>query len=163
LTVAGSPHQAALRRGRRSVASAWYVVTTCTARREPRLIPDATRPEKARVPPLLISCLRWLHEQGRARCRGYVVMPDHVHAVVELGAAQTLAGVMHAFGTFTAREINRIQGRRGPVWQRGFYDHQIRDDTSYERHLRYVAQNPVRKGFVEDWERWPWVAIHPPW
>jgi len=97
------------------------------------------------------------------QCHGYVVMPDHLHAIIELRPGQTLAQVMHDLSSHTAHDLNRLEGRRGPVWQRGFYDHQLRDEHGYDRHIRYIAHNPVRKGFVDRWDAWPWVAIHPKW
>jgi len=111
----------------------------------------------------VIDTLRWLDARGRIRCHAYVVMPDHLHAVVELGDGFVLAEVMRTFGSYTARALNRLQARKGPVWQAGFYDHQIRDDAGHQRQMRYIAHNPVRKGWVERWDGWPWVAIEPRW
>jgi len=162
--MAGSPHQAALRRGRVSVAAAWYVITMCTHRRAPRLVPDPWRPEGDSGPPrVAIDGLRWLHGSGRIRCHAYVVMPDHLHVVMELVADGSVPAVVRDYRSRTARLLNRLQGCRGVVWQAGFYDHQIRDETGYARQMRYVAHNPVRKGFVERWDAWPWVAIEPAW
>ena len=83
--------------------------------------------------------------------------------MIELGADGDLSDLMRAFGRFTARSLNRLQGRSGALWQKGFYEHQLRDDDSRDRHLRYLAENPVRKGYVTGWHDWPWTAIHPPW
>ncbi len=160
----GCPHQAALRRGRIDVHRAWYVVTTCVRHREPRLVPDPWRPAAETASPrVVIDALRWLHTEGRIRCHAYVVMPDHLHVVAELGDGVVLAEAMRTFGSYTARGLNRLQGRRGAVWQAGFYDHQIRDDAGHDRQMRYVAHNPVRKGYVARWDAWPWVAIEPGW
>ena len=47
------------------------------------------------------------------------------------------------------------------VWQHGFYDHCLRDENSYLKHLRYVIENPVRKGWVTRPEDWPYSAVKP--
>jgi putative transposase len=39
-------------------------------------------------------------------------------------------------------------GSKGPFWQKRFYDHVIRDDDDFGRHLDYVHFNPVKHGFV---------------
>ena len=72
-------------------------------------------------------------------------------------AGVELAELMHLFGRVTARSLNRLQGRSGGVWQKGFYDHQLRDEDARDRHLRYPAENPVRKGYVERWQDWTWA------
>jgi len=162
--MAGRPRQAALRKGRVSLPGAWYVITACTHRREPRLVGDPWRPEAdPGSPGLIINGLRWLHTGGRIRCHAYVVMPDHLHVVMELVGGETVSGVMRDYRSRTARLLNRLHGRRGPVWQVGYYDHQIRDTVGYGRQMRYVAHNPVRKGYVERWDAWPWAAIEPVW
>jgi len=90
-------------------------------------------------------------------------MPDHVHLIFVLGEGSELSAAMSSFGKFTARELNRLQGRQGKVWQDGFHDHMLRDNGSYEVHLQYVRQNPVRKGYVSRAEDWPYTGIEPPW
>ena len=55
-----------------------------------------------------------------------MVMPDHIHAVIQPGRDQTLPRVMHSLKTFTARQINKQRGERRTVWQERYYDHGIR-------------------------------------
>ena len=158
------PHQRALRKGRISVTGSWYSVTSCIVRRKPLLVPDTANPLACAAPAWIVqTCIRWLHVNGRWQCKAYVVMPDHVHIVFELGSKQNLGNVMAAFGKYTARNLNTYLNRRGPVWQRGFYDHCLRHERTYLRHLRYVVENPVRKGFVQRTEDWPFSAIDPEW
>lgn len=158
------PHQRALRIGRASIAGSWYSVTSCIAGRRPLLVPDKANPLAGATPARIVqSCIRWLHVNGRWQCKAYVVMPDHVHIVFELGGKQDLGGVMAAFGKYTARKLNTYLDRRGPVWQHGFYDHCLRQEQTYLRHLLYVVENPVRKGFVQCAEDWPFSEIEPEW
>lgn len=90
-------------------------------------------------------------------------MPNHIHIVFVLGDNQSLSGVMASFGKYTARRINELTEAKGRVWQQGFYDHCLRDDESYIRHLRYIYENPVRKEWVQKPEDWPFSAIEPNW
>ncbi|MHB8763756.1 MAG: REP-associated tyrosine transposase [Deferrisomatales bacterium] len=155
---AGSqPHQRALRLGRVSVPGAWYSITSCIEGRRHLLVGDPSRPletgEGARV---VRDALEWLAANGRWVCHAHCIMPDHVHAVVELADDWTLPAVMKAFGNFTARGVNGALGRTGRLWQKGFYDHALRREESLEAVARYVLDNPVRKGWVEKSEDWPW-------
>ena len=43
-----------------------------------------------------------------------------------------------------------------PIWQRGFFDHVLRNDESYEDKWNYVRENPVRAGLVTKADDWPY-------
>jgi len=75
-----------------------------------------------------------------------IVMPDHAHLIVALGLqAQRLGIVIGSLKAASAREINRERGTTGvPLWQRGYYDHVVRDDADLERIRAYNATNPLR-------------------
>ena len=79
----------------------------------------------------------------------FVVMPNHVHAIVQLHErarqASHLRVVVGGFKSGSAREINLARGTPGePVWQRGYYDHVIRDEEDLARARRYIEENPLR-------------------
>jgi REP element-mobilizing transposase RayT len=81
----------------------------------------------------------------------YVVMPNHVHAIVGLSSRARQASplrlghVVAAFKSGSAREINRARARPYvPVWQRGYHDHVIRNDSDLERVREYIGTNPIR-------------------
>ena len=46
------------------------------------------------------------------------------------------------------------------IWQRRFWEHHIRDEADYENHVRYCWFNPVKHGFVERPEDWPYSSVH---
>ena len=48
----------------------------------------------------------------------------------------------------------REEGVAAPHWQKGFFDHVLRDGESYSEKWLYVAHNPVRKGLVTNWQDW---------
>lgn len=158
------PHQSSLRKERMSIPGRCYAVTSCTDGKIPLLMPDSLHfAADVRPARTIEGCIRWLHEQKRWDCKGYVVMPDHVHIIFLLGEVQTLSSVMSSFGQYTAKKLNELLEKKGRIWQHGFYDHCLRDEESYLRHLRYVYENPVRKGYVQNPEDWPFSAINPDW
>ncbi|MFN8475657.1 MAG: transposase [Anaerolineae bacterium] len=89
----------------------------------------------------------------------FVVMPNHVHGIIVLsdnvappvGAGlkpaptrHTLSEIVRGLKTFSARRINETRGTPGsPVWQRNYYEHIIRDETSLERIRQYIRDNPA--------------------
>jgi putative transposase len=77
----------------------------------------------------------------------YVVMDDHVHALVAPLPGYDLAGILHSWKSFTARQMQREHKRYGCVWQDEYFDRIVRDDKEFVQKLNYIVQNP--------WKRWP--------
>ena len=79
----------------------------------------------------------------------YVIMPNHVHFILsicgERGPSRTPAPTnarLPAFLSAWKRHTNKKAGF--PIWQRGYYDHVIRNESDYLRIWQYMDENPVR-------------------
>lgn len=68
------------------------------------------------------------------------------------GDYHSIAVIMHSLKRYTARESNRLLGREGQFWQHENYDHVVRDEAELNRIVRYVLNNPVNAGWIENWE-----------
>jgi putative transposase len=136
-----------LRKGRVSIGSQPYLVTTTVHERRPLLrIEDAAR--------LVLSSLQWLAAEKRMDLSAAVIMPDHIHFVLSLRIG-SLAQLVHSFKSFTANKINSLLGRSGRFWQSQYHDHAIRKDEVFNDVVLYLLNNPVRAGLVKDFHDWP--------
>jgi REP element-mobilizing transposase RayT len=91
----------------------------------------------------------------------FVVMPDHFHTVLTLGANISIErAVQHIKGGFAFR-AGREFGFKAPVWQRGFSEVRIYDSQHFRRALEYVAQNPVRRGLAQIASQYPYCSASP--
>lgn len=74
----------------------------------------------------------------------YVVMPNHVHAVVRpLDAINhPLENILHSWKSYTAKRINARRNQRGDLWQRESFDRILRDEEHLWRTVQYVGRNP---------------------
>ncbi len=98
------------------------------------------------------------HGDGRTHdMQAYVVMPNRVHVLTALRQGSRLADVVRDWKGFSAHRINRIVGRRGPVWQRDHFDRLIR--RIFERVRFYVENNPVSAGLIRDAASWPYSSL----
>ena len=102
--------------------------------------------ERAQV---VVNALQWLRRHGRIRLHGYSVMPDHLHVVLTVLKPYELHQVMHSLKSYTANEINRMLGRSGDVWARGYHEHTLRDEADMRQRLWYAFENPVRAGICQ--------------
>ncbi|MGE6334152.1 REP-associated tyrosine transposase [Stenotrophomonas sp. NPDC077659] len=128
--------------GRHSSIGLSYLLTTVVQGRAPMFACDA-----AAV--LAIREFQRLDQEGFTRSIAYVVMPDHIHWLVELRAG-TLENVMKRFKSRTALQVNRSLGRVGRFWQACYHDHAIRSDESLYRHAMYLMGNPIRAGLATE-------------
>lgn len=136
-----NPGYQRLRAGRRSLPHHAYLITTVTAGRELRF---GSHPTAIATVDALIQHGLWL--ESRLLC--WVLMPDHLHALVHLGASESLSALVRRVKCITAAVANRIDRRRGPVWMPGFHDRAVRGEDDLQPVARYVLENPVRAGLV---------------
>jgi putative transposase len=99
---------------------------------------------------------------GATETFAWVVMPDHLHWLFKL-RHNALSTSVQAMKSLAARSVNAACDRCGAVWQPGFYDHRIRDESDLVSQSRYLVENPLRRGFVtriEDYPYWwcRWVS-----
>ncbi|MCC6499628.1 MAG: transposase [Anaerolineales bacterium] len=92
----------------------------------------------------------------------FSIMPTHGHVVFapleeSAGKYHSLSKIMHSFKLHTALEANKILGRDGAFWQHENYDHYVRDESELERIIKYVINNPVKAGLIDDWTKWKWT------
>jgi putative transposase len=80
----------------------------------------------------------------------YCFMPDHLHLLVEARSdASDLIAFAHAVKQRTAYEYRRRFENRA-LWQKGYFEHVVRDDESTRTQAKYVLENPVRSGLITE-------------
>ena len=95
----------------------------------------------------------------RYELSAWVVMPNHVHAVVLPLAPHTLSDIEHSWKSFTATKANQMLHRTGRTfWQPECFDHLIRHEDDHHRCCEYVVRNPVTAGLCARPEDWPWSS-----
>ncbi len=87
--------------------------------------------------------------------------PDHVHLLLRPLTNWRLAKILKGIKGFTAREINRVLGRKGPFWQEESFDHLVRNDGDWLDKFDYIHKNPVTAGLVERPEDYPFSSLWP--
>ena len=143
------PHGKDLRKGRVSLPGQVYHVTAITFERQP-VFSDL---RSARV---LISALREAQARSEAATLAFVVMPDHMHWLLQLGEDASLSAVVGAVKAVTAHGL----GKR--IWQSGFHDHALRQEEDLAKLARYIVANPLRAGLVQrvgDYSHWDAVWL----
>jgi REP element-mobilizing transposase RayT len=122
------------------------------------------------VAEILIENL-FYHAEQLFRLWAFVVMPNHVHLLIEpLTISKDLGNelndddfiavsrITHALKSYTAKRANLALNREGTFWQEESYDHWIRDEKEFSRVILYIENNPVKAGLVNSPEKWRWSS-----
>ncbi|CAN5647717.1 hypothetical protein BH20VER1_BH20VER1_08750 [soil metagenome] len=80
----------------------------------------------------------------RYALEAYCIMPNHVHVLVRLHDGEKLPDLLQSWKRHTAREINRLLQREGPLWQEDYFDRLVRSEEHFAALKRYIAANPVK-------------------
>lgn len=98
-----------------------------------------------------------------------VVLPDHLHAIWTLPPADAdfstrwrlvKTRFAKALPKLERRSAVRKQRNERGIWQRRYWEHLIRDDADYARHVEYCYFNPVKHGLVRRVQDWPHSSFH---
>ncbi|MBD2345800.1 REP-associated tyrosine transposase [Anabaena subtropica] len=121
----------------------------------------------------LRSALAKVRSEMPFEIEGAVVLPDHIHFLWTLPTddenySQRIGRLKVLFtrslGSKTILPENLSNSRRkhreSNVWQRRFWEHTIRDEADFEKHLNYIHYNPVKHGLVSCPHLWDYSSFH---
>ena len=120
-----------------------------------------------------VDALRAAVEKTRERypfvIHAVVVLPDHIHAVWTLPPGDSDFSlrwrlIKSRFARALPQrerisDVRRTRNERG-IWQRRFWEHLIRDESDYARHIEYCYINPVKHALVPWVRDWPYSSFH---
>ena len=111
---------------------------------------------------IIFKTFDWLETENRQEWVCIMVMPDHVHTIIKLGQGQSLGQVLHSMKRFTAREINKHLSRTGSLWQKGYTDWGIRDETTLNKNNPLLLCEPCESGYSSVSSRLSILALQIP-
>jgi putative transposase len=98
-----------------------------------------------------------------------VVLPEHLHAIWKLPEGDAdypmrwsliKSGFSRRLEKTESIRASRLNKRERGVWQRRYWEHQIRDEWDFEKHVDYIHYNPVKHGYVKRPVDWPFSSLH---
>ena len=130
-----------------------YFITICTKDRKMLFSPVGADSISARM--IERTFLETIERYPHIESNVYVVMPNHFHAIIEISradmeSAPTISDIVQSFKRYSTLEYIKMvkEGVVPPfekqIWQRGFYDHVIRDGRDYEEISKYIYENPLK-------------------
>lgn len=139
----------------------WFFTVNLSERRENRLLVDRIE--------LLRAAFRSVQLRHPFTLEAVVVLPDHLHCIWTLPPDDTdfstrwnLIKGQFSRGIEKGEWISKSRSQRGEpgIWQRRFWEHVIRDDEDFNRHVDYIHWNPLKHGWVRHVADWPHSSFH---
>ncbi|MEK7775457.1 MAG: transposase [Candidatus Zixiibacteriota bacterium] len=126
-----------------SSGQTWFV-TVITAKRLPVLLNNSD---------LLLRALIRTERKVSFTILAWVILPDHIHALISSDAA-VIPNIVHRMKHSFTCQFKKRHRSKAPVWQNRYWDHMIRSDKDLKNHIDYIHYNPVRHGFAESPQQW---------
>ncbi len=88
----------------------------------------------------------------------HVIMPNHVHAIITPLEGHQISDIVRGIKGFSGKEIRRVFGGHGRIWQPDYFDRMIRDVEHMSRVAKYIEWNPVKANLCFDPRVWPYSS-----
>jgi putative transposase len=95
------------------------------------------------------------------RLLAWVIMPNHVHAMIEQMDGHSLTRVLHSWKSYSAHAINKVRVSSRKVWSPDYFDRYVRTEDHYAHARYYIEYNPVKARLVGKPEDWPYSSASP--
>jgi putative transposase len=118
---------------------------------------------------LLRSAFRYVRQRHPFTIDAIVVLPDHMHAIWTMPEADAdFATRWRLIKTIFSRGLrrtetvspSRMRNQERGIWQWRYWEHTVRDDEDFARHVDYIHLNPVKHGHVGHIAEWPYSSFH---
>ncbi len=139
----------------------WFFTVNALQRQDNDLLTRSIEP--------LRDVVRQVRRAHPFTIHGWVVLPEHIHCVLELPTGETdfalrwrliKAGFSKRLPVVERRSaVRQNRGERG-IWQRRYWEHLIRDEGDFQAHMDYLHFNPVKHGHVKRVVDWPYSTFH---
>ena len=96
-------------------------------------------------------------DDRRCRLLAWVIMPNHVHALVEMWTTP-MSKLVQSWKKLATNFVNAHFDRTGSWWQEDYHDRYIRDDAHFHKAVHYIERNPVKAGLVKEPKQWRWSS-----
>jgi putative transposase len=118
---------------------------------------------------LLRDTVRGVRQRYPFHIDAWVVLPEHLHAILTLPPGDCdfstrwrliKSGFSRALPKTERRSAVRLAAGERGIWQRHYWEHAIRDEADFERHVDYAHVNPLKHGWVRRVSDWPYSTFH---
>lgn len=110
---------------------------------------------------ILLSSIYHLRQRKEYYLLGFVIMPDHLHLLISIVGDKNISQIMQSIKGYVSWRINRKINNKQALWQKSFYDYILDSEEKLFTKLRYIHENPVRKGLAKEEKEYKYSSAFP--
>jgi putative transposase len=103
------------------------------------------------------AVLELTHARHQARVYAYVLMPEHVHLLINEPPLILVAQFLKAVKQITSR---KLRGSHEKFWQERYFDRNVHGEEARSEVIRYIPRNPVKRGLVASPGNYQWSSFN---
>ena len=109
---------------------------------------------------IVINSLKY-YDKKYYKLIAYCIMSNHVHVIIDKQNYEkaSLSAIFGSIKGYSAKLINSELRKSGHFWSTEIYDHLIKSETELEIQIKYVLNNPVNAGLVDNWKQWKFLFV----
>jgi len=135
------------------LSDTWYFITAATYNHTGYLNNDNHKS-------LIRDTLKSYIQKFNYRLKAWVILDNHYHVLMKIKSGNDLHHFFSQFHGFTSFRLNQKDRKRGrQVWH-NYWDTCIRTDIDFWTRFNYIHNNPVKHGYVNKFEDWPFTSYH---
>lgn len=144
----------------------YYFFTVVTYKRHPILVDELARLQ-------LRKAFEKIRSKRYFETLAFCLLPEHLHCIWKLPEDDSDFSIRWSLikkdftinyikeaGAELSQSASRFKHRHRGIWQKRFWEHQIRDERDLQNHVDYIHYNPVKHQLEEDIDAWPWSTYH---
>lgn len=108
---------------------------------------------------IIQESLLFLHKKSLF-LHAWVIMPNHIHLLLEIFEDYSLPNEMRRFKSFTALSSNKKLRTKGQFWMKDYFDRSIRNEEHLRKVIQYIEYNPVKAGLCIDVSAWKFSSAY---
>jgi len=135
---------------RTASGSSYFVTTKCWQGRAVFQVAETAE--------IMANTLLGYRDSGAYLLHEFVIMPDHLYALLTPGRETTLEKAIQLIKGGSSHNIHKLRRNKMEIWQVGFYDWTIRDAADWRAKVNYIRMNPVRARLVQKPEKWAYSS-----
>jgi putative transposase len=134
--------------GNRNISGVTFFVTATLRDREQLF-------QEPRAAQVVSDSLQFFRQNKEVKLYAFVIMPDHIHFMLQVLPPLVLPRFMARFKSYTTHVLG---GK--PIWQKGYWSEEIAGDALFLQKINYIHDNPVRSGLTAEEHEYTWSSIH---
>jgi len=117
--------------------------------------------------PILIDNIKFLIKSYKSVSKiykfellSYSILKDHIHCIIKPNDIKQYPKIIKSFKYSVTKNVGLVNPTYSKIWQNRYWEHTLRDEEDFNKHIDYIHYNPVKHGLVQNVKDWKYSSFH---